>query len=460
MTSIAQFRPESRGVVAIGLVVGLLAIWVVPPVSTFDGPGHYFRAVQIARGHFRATRYSERQLGGGIPEKNSRFVHTLWASYWPSHHFMTVSGWSAISVDQPGDDKKVLEEFTNTAVYSPANYVPQSLALVLSRIITGSPLWDHRAACMLNLLCYLALIVLALETMPRFQTGLLLVASSPLLLIQAATLNIDGINFAVPMCIYGLVWRMRSEPASDHRLSLAAATCLALWTTLLKPTEVVCLGFLCFIPDACFGSRSKKVAWLVVTLGLTASLWLFWNRPYLDINIAGWFEPSHPAITTQKTWLLHHPRDFFRAFGVFIRRDLFDQWKSSYCGVGGWIPEWVESLVSRLSYLFLVVLALESAQDAQHDGRWAAISLAHAAGLLLLIAVTLWVSYGIRDTDHIPYLGGRYLFLVFTFSFIALSAVVPRLPRVTGKYLLATGLVVNVLSLALILVPTALRVTE
>ena len=71
---------------------------------------------------------------------------------------MTLSQWSAIARVQPGDNIRVREEFTNTAVYSPANYIPQGIAMALSRTVDGSPLWAHRAACILNLLLYLALV--------------------------------------------------------------------------------------------------------------------------------------------------------------------------------------------------------------------------------------------------------------------------------------------------------------
>lgn len=457
---LARFRPESKYIVAIGLVMGSLSIVVVPPVSTYDGPSHYFRAVQIAQGRFRANRYSERQLGGSsIRRRDSRFVHTLWSSYWPGHHFLNLSEWSAISQIHRGDGDHVYEEFTNTAVYSPANYVPQSVALALTRILTRSPLWGHRAACTLNLLCYLALIVLALETMPRFQASLLLVASSPFLLMQAATFNLDGINFAVPMCLFALVWKMRSGPGSDHGLRLAAVTGLAWWTTLLKPTDVICLGFLFFIPEKCFDSGRKKAAWLIAAMGIASGLWLFWNRPYLDVNIAGWFDPAHPAVSAQKTLLLHHPEAFFSAFGASVRHDFSGQWKALYGGgVGGWIPDWMQFVVYRLSWAFLIVVVIESARNPQRDWRWAIICLAHAVALLLFIAVTLWVSYGVQGTDYIPYLGGRYLFLVFAFGLVAWSDLAGWRFRTPRNYLLIIGLSVNVLCLGLILTRTALMV--
>jgi len=204
---LSRLRLESRCMAVVALLVGAVAIVVVPPVSTFDAPGHYFRSEVISRGHFRPTQYSDRQLGSAIATRHTRFVNTLWFNYWNLKRLMTLREWADLARIQPGDDKRVRQELTNIAVYSPANYIPQSIAMAVNRISGGSPLSGSRSACTLNLLLYIALVIFALQKLPRFQTGLLLVATSPFLLIQAATLSSDGINFAVPLCVFALVWK-------------------------------------------------------------------------------------------------------------------------------------------------------------------------------------------------------------------------------------------------------------
>jgi len=74
------------------------------------------------------------------------------------------------------------------------------------------------------------------------------------------------------------------------------------------------------------------------------------------------------------------------------------------------------------------------------------------------MAVTLWLSYGVRDTEYIPYLGRRYLFLVFAFGFVAWSELF-GIRFCAGRHdLVAVGVALNVVSLGLILIPTAIRV--
>lgn len=456
--AIARLRFESRCFLAIGLLFGFMAVVFIPPVSTFDGPGHFFRAVDISRGHFRSIRYSERHLGGPIPGRYDRFVQTLWSSYWSGHRFLTLSEWAAITRVKYGDTNPKIEGWTNTAVYSPANYFPQSIGIAVSNMISRSPLWAHRAACALNLLVFLALITWALETMPRGRTILLLLALSPFVLIQAATVNIDGINLAVPVCLFALVWKMRTDSPTGNHKELIALTCVALWLALLKPPNIICLGFLLFVPGAHFDGRFRKVVWLAATLAVAAVFWNVWNKPYLDVNVNGWFDPSHPPVRYQKAWLLQHPTDFLDSFRLFLIESFPHQWKNFYSDLGRWAPDWALHLLGQLCYWFLAVLLLMPIQGKSRDRWWAAITLTHAAALLFIMSLALWIVSGVKYTGVIPFLGGRYLFLFYCLSLVAWSELAGVRIHKVERPLLVIGLAINLVGLGSILISTAVAV--
>ena len=457
MKSFRALSIESRSAFVFGLLVGLVAIAYVPPAVTFDGPSHFFRAVQISHGQFRSTRYSDSKLGGNVPHEDSQFIHTLWTSYWEKHNFLRTSDWSGIASMAPGNGQMDREEFTNTAVYSPANYVPQCIGMIASRIFTRSPLWEHRLACAANLACYLLLVVSFLEAADALRPSLVLIATSPLILIQAASENTDGVNFAIPVVLFALVWRLRRDPPEDCRFRLFLGFVLTLYIALLKPTEIACLGFLFFIPSACFGSRKIKLIWLSCSLFTAGAAWLCWNGPYFDVNIAKWFDPGHPPIHEQKAWLLSHPGDFARAFLNFIGDGFCVQWGLFYGGVGGWISDRLLYFLLRLSHYLLAVLLLIPLCASKRDLRWATANGLLAGFLLLFISVTLWVSYGVRDFGYIPYLGGRYLFLVYTFCIAAWSSLFNGWIPSLAKPLMCVGLIINSIGAGLILASIAQR---
>ena len=76
------------------------------------------------------------------------------------------------------------------------------------------------------------------------------------------------------------------------------------------------------------------------------------------------------------------------------------------------------------------------------------------------MAVPLWISYGVGATPIIPNLGGRYLLLAFVFGFAGLSELIGQPFLRLRHYPMAVGLALNLVRLALILIPTVIMVAR
>ena len=180
------------------LAFGLPAVFVVPPIVTFDGPGHFYRAIQIGRGELRAQAISENHIGGRFGDGDVSFVDSLWMSYWRRRDFGTMGRWSALSDSSRCARGARAADLTNIAIQSPLNHLAQATGMRLASAFGAGPLGRSRAGCLLNLAAYLAVVVASLRTLPDFRRGVLLIATSPLLVIQAASLSHDAINFSIP----------------------------------------------------------------------------------------------------------------------------------------------------------------------------------------------------------------------------------------------------------------------
>jgi hypothetical protein len=175
---------ESWCVLALGVIFGGLALLVVPPVVTLDGPSHYYRTLEISLLHPRSQSISENGLGRRLPTNHVHFVEELWTSYWGKKDFLGLDGWKRLSEQKATVPGRTLVGFMNTAVYSPINYGPQSVAFAIGGVVGLSPVTLCRGATFLTLASYLGMMVAALEFLPRFRRGLALIASSPLIVIQ------------------------------------------------------------------------------------------------------------------------------------------------------------------------------------------------------------------------------------------------------------------------------------
>jgi uncharacterized membrane protein len=231
---------EVRIFLLFGLVAGGACLAILPPLITFDGPAHYWRAVQIDEGMFRAERYSNRSLGGMLPQRFATFVDLLWYRYWSQDDYGTIAKWRLASARAELAQNRGRIEFTQTAVYSPANYIFQCIGIGVGRAFTRSPLVADRLGCLANLIGYLAIVAAAIDLLPHFRRGLLLLATSPLLLAQAASMSPDSINFSVPALVLASVaWLRVAELNRGASRRIGLALLLGGLTALLKPPMIV-----------------------------------------------------------------------------------------------------------------------------------------------------------------------------------------------------------------------------
>jgi hypothetical protein len=399
-----RLRLESRLALLVGALFGIPAVFLVPPAATFDGPSHYFRALQVSEGRMRPEYYSETAVGGTLPRSHVDFVNTLWRSYWDGHDFGTLA---ARSLKDSGTTRV---EFTNTAIYSPANYALQAAGMRIAAWVTPSPLSAHRAACLCNLAGYIAFVVAALELLPHFHWGALIVATFPLSVIQAASVSADGINFAAPLLLMASAWRLRAQAARASAVDLAVVLSAGLVTVLLKPTAVALLACIALIPERHFGSRRARFGCLCAYFLCAAGAWYAWNRANMNVDVARWFKPDHPPLAAQKAWFIGDPRRFIEPFrNLLLANDLAPQWPHMFCDVGGWIPPGLYRPLSWLSFVVLAGLVTCGSWREAADWKWAAALALQSFAVLFLVALALWVSFGTVGAQHVPGLAGRYL---------------------------------------------------
>jgi hypothetical protein len=433
---------------------------LVPPVVTYDGPNHYLRALQVSEGHLRAERFSERAVGGTLPNSHIDFLNSILRNYyWGSGaDFMERGQWEAISSQEervPGERRV---EFTNTAIYSPVNYAFQALGMRLAGSLSPSPLLANWTGCLFNLAGYLLLVFLAIECAPQYRRGILLLSSSPLLLIQAASLSADAVNYALPLLVLAWSWRLCVAEVSHPAREIAGVFALGLLVALLKPTLVAILPCLLLIPARRLGmSGLAKAAGLSAYFLLAAGVWYAWNRAYLDVDVARWYVPAREALAAKKQWLHEHPLGFATPFLSVLTHDLADQWPHLYGDPGDWISKGAYRLNAALSLVFLVGFLGCASWSGAPRRAWAAGMLAMAFVQVFLTALALWLAFGSVGMPVVPRFVGRYLFVpVLGFGMAWAEMLHGGYPR-ARSLLFWAALAANAAGLAAIVAPVALR---
>jgi hypothetical protein len=451
---------ESSLALLIGVLFGIPAVVLVPPVVTYDGPNHYLRALQVSEGQLRAERFSERAVGGTLPVSHADFLNTLLRNYYWGNKadYMDRRQWEAISGQYERVPGTRRVEFTNTAIYSPVNYAFQALGMRLADALSPSPLLANWLGCLFNLAGYLLVVVLAIECTPRFRRGLLLLSASPLLILQAASLSADAVNFALPLLVLAWAWRLRVQEVEHPAGEIAGILALGLLAALLKPTLIAILPCLLLVPARRFGGGGlAKVAVLLAYFLAAAAVWHAWNRANFDVDVGRWYVPARETLAAKKQWFHEHPLGFARPFLAVLSHDLADQWPHFYGDPGDWVPRGAYSLNAALSLVFLAGFLGCASWSGSPNRAWAAAMLAMALAQIFLTALALWLAFGSVGMPVVPRFVGRYLFVpVLGIGMAWAEMFHGGFPR-ARSLLFWAALAANAAGLAAIVAPAALR---
>lgn len=454
---------ETRVLLGVGLLFGAALLAWEPPCITYDGPSHFYRTVQVASGGFRPVIRSETDVGGQIPSRDSQFLNALWTGYWSRHDFGHWADWQQVARDALPATGASHQSFTNCAIYSPLNYGFQALGFRIAAACTPSPLIGERLACLANLVGFLGLMALAIEWLPSGGGAIVVLATSPVALTQAAAVSADPINFALPVMLVAGIASLRMAAGAQRGRALVCLGLIPL-VVLLKPVNGALVLAAAWIPIRHFGSRARKWISLGIAGGIAVAAWWWWNHPYLQIDLPRFFDPAAPSSRQIKDWFRANPARFLPALSQTFRFTIWDQWPGAFGAVGGWISPAAQAALVPLSLLCLVGASAGSLGARRRpDFPWIGALIGQAAAFTALLALVLWLTYAqvgeptspVFGHAAVPWLGGRYLEAAYLMVALAFGEGIARwVPRVT-RHALWAGLAANAWFLVLLLEPLA-----
>jgi len=403
---------------------------ITPPFQTPDEHQHLFRAWQLASGHLFGRRQG-RESGGDLPPALARAAEHEVGSAAPhvegrpltktgfgerfSHGTMLIAG-----------EMPRFTNFLGSALYSPAGYAPQVIAIEVGRGLDLTIESIVRLGRILNALLTFVLLWAAFRMLPFGRLVLLVIALLPMTASCAGSLGQDGLIIGGTAWLVALGLRAMSE-GKWSRLNAGTLIALAVTVTLAK---------MVYLPLAALPMISRKphgdrLRWVLPPV-LAVAIALIFLAAWLRLN-AGLAVPMHagmPEPRTQVDFLMHHPTEFA---GVLART--YSSWGMylDQIFVFGWVNV---GPVRPALWLTLMALALAILRG---DPRAGLLSLVDRAWtLLLLLAIVVLLSLAIYIAGNalgaktIVGLQGRYFVpLILPFSLILMPTRPERMPLVS-----------------------------
>ena len=277
-------RPELAFLV-IGLVFGLMLIFVNPPFQSNDEDRHFYNSYFVSTGQI-PPRQQGNMIGGLLP------VSVLDTS--ASLQGIAFASGAKVSEARIREARRVplaptQQRFYDNPNYSlnPVPYLPFVAGIWMGRALDAGPIGILRFARLMGLLTFLALVFTAIRVMPVHKYVLMAVALTPTTLFQATSVTYDAASNALGFLILALCvsFALRDAPLSNRELG--ALVLLAVLHRFAKNGYFLIPFLYLLIPLRNVGSRLKWAGVLLCLVVAAVLPNLTWDPLIASLHLQG-----------------------------------------------------------------------------------------------------------------------------------------------------------------------------
>lgn len=374
----AVFNKPEPVFLILGVLFGLLFMFITPMFQVPDEQAHLHRAVEVANGVFcnkEVPKFSEYDR---ILHENSMIK-------------LKIKGFT--------------EKFHTVSGYSPVMYLSSALGVKVGALFEN-PILMFYLARLFNLFVWLALIYFSIKITPVFKWHFALFALLPMSIYVGMSISADSFVNGFLFLFFAYMFKLIfAEKDRLSRKEIFVYFVMSLISGLLKGCLIYPAFLMLFVKD--------KRKWFVACSVIAVSVLFggFWAANNYVATGAG-AEP-----TVNKVFILYHP---FKYILLFFKTLVISSvyWIKGSIGILGWLnirfPLWVYH--STMLVYFLSLLTIPSEKYINRRLRLVAFGLMLLYILVVLTALfCVWTPLG---ASRIAGFQGRYLICIFPLIFL------------------------------------------
>lgn len=412
------------------LAFGLIYTFLIPPFQAPDEVHHFFRAYHISDGHLMGIKTEDQRYGGELPLSLAAIAKPFRPLRYQIDRKVSMDTIRALRIIPLQPDAKVFMDFPNVAYYVPFGYLPQSLSILIGKILGMKPLMLFYFARLANLFSWILLIAIAIYNMPFQKNTVTFLALLPASLFFHAGINPDAITNGLVFLYVAFILKLAF---SDEELKKGHVFLLliSLIITLNKVVYAPIILLACLIPAGKF--KSRRQYYLVNGTNFLIHLILI----YCWYNIAGnlfmTYDQYNPAYREDKQlnpgvdpiaqlhFILEHPFSFLEIlYKSYV--EIFPWTLKHYVGKFGWeanyLPEWY---LQFLIYALLPVAIIENNRQVRTNWKYPVILLLTAIIMTLAFSIVIYMQWNVPGHPQISALSGRYFFSILPIAILTVK---------------------------------------
>ncbi len=337
------------------LAIGILTVFILPPFAAPDEPNHFLRIYDITFNHKFVSQ-----------DKSFLPIEVTTIDY------SRTSGLAKQSI-QDGTFKQHLinplsltnsdaaKVFINTTLYSPINYLPQTIGFTLAKLFYPSMYAYIYLGRLASLFFFTLLIYFAIKITPFGKWFMAYFALFPTLVQEACSLATDSLNTGICFITIALALKLAFFEETIKVRHIIGIIILAIIIGFLKPVSVIVVATFFLVPKSKFGHYGSIKKWLlsIIIFALTIISYLIWHYHIQKYHLENiYLHDTHIAFHTYLSSkeallsIINNPLNFLHEFfetiknqGVFFLVSLYGSFGSfvvslpklavilGYCGI-------------------------------------------------------------------------------------------------------------------------------
>lgn len=378
-----------------------------PPFSSPDENYHFLRAESLSRGELLLESHPGKRSGSTTDKNYVEFM---------SLFKMLNFNKEATPIGPALDKAKSLNwskeseyyEAPNVAIYFPAIYAPQALAIALGKS-TGLSIYNtYYLARVFNFTASLIIIFCAwrIYKIPSLALAMLVM---PMTAFQLLSTAIDGTIISLTVLAMCIIFRLHADSGWSRSKPLSIALYLSIF---LIGTSKVNLAAILLVPFV-FSIVERKYKHTALSI-ITAIPIIVWT---LIVALHGKNDFSDRGGMPLTDILSHYLRAPYEMasiiFGTMTDPFFLNSFAHQFVGVLGWLdinlPESIFYLVS-LALIIVLLISLAKFKPSKHKALYASI-IASSAISIVLIFFALLIQFSPFPTTRVIGIQGRYFIM-------------------------------------------------
>ncbi|WP_179284223.1 DUF2142 domain-containing protein [Bordetella genomosp. 10] len=390
----------ARLLILLALACGILLNALIPPGQSPDEESHLARSYLLSMGQILLDR-NPGGSGGAIDDGLLKFDDIF--------HAIGVSGkldaalMDGVAPNIRWTGTRSQRSYAGTGYYFPVIYLPQALALAISRALNLSIAHSYTLARAFVFLTTLGLIVAAGRLVTPSSVVLALLAM-PMVIFQSISTTIDGLALGLCMLALSCFMALLQSQRVEGERGLFLVMCIAVFILAGSRAHALPMILLPFV--VAWHRRSRQL--LLFSL-LVLVLTLAWTS-FALITVQDPRIPREVGTSQVLRYYLLHPFKFLGIVGATLK-DKWAYYRDTFIGTLGYLDVYLPAWYESVAFIVMILLGLVSFQwrnqtRGETVGRIVlAIGAVGSCVLVFLALLATWTPFPSTMVDGVQ---GRY----------------------------------------------------